>query len=356
MPFAPGAGLGFRAPTLDLEDVASAWREWPFVAARSQASPDTSYAVVPCDRPQLAGFNDPTLTAAGVPLTTTLPGDGIHFERFIVATPGVGDRAGGRRGAARPRDGPRRNGAGDRLGTGRRGGEADRRQVGPGGVAAVLRARVRSGSRRSDAPHALERGGAGPRDGRFSVVLPADRSFRVQPYAFGLPAAPPTSFVVARADVDIGDITLVGVGAAPRHRPTTPGQTTPATMTYAELVVVPIAPVPGKGAAQPVRTVRGLQSDARPAARRLARVQPRDHAATGTFDLLIPPGQYYVYGTRGPFATIDRTPITVAAGDDIPAALVVQSLPILPARRRLAAISTCTAPPATTRRFPTWIG
>src|SRR4051812_31089588 len=60
VPFTPGAGLGFRAPALDLKDVANAWREWPFVAARAQAPLDTSYAVVPCDHPRLAGFSDPT--------------------------------------------------------------------------------------------------------------------------------------------------------------------------------------------------------------------------------------------------------------------------------------------------------
>ena len=93
-----------------------------------------------------------------------------------------------------------------------------------------------------------------------------------------------------------------------------PGQTVART-TYAELVVVPVDARTGNERAQPLRTVRGLQSDARPAARRLARLQPRDHARRA-FDLLIPPGHYYVYATRGPFATLDRTPITVAAGDE----------------------------------------
>src|SRR5262245_52836092 len=90
-PFVPGVGLGFRAPKLDLEDVESAWREWPFVAARSQAPPEVSYAVVPCDEPRnAAGFNNPTLSAAGLPLATTLPGDGIRLERFILVKPGLG--------------------------------------------------------------------------------------------------------------------------------------------------------------------------------------------------------------------------------------------------------------------------
>src|SRR5262249_14831977 len=91
-PFVPGVGLGFRAPALNLRDLESAWGEWPFVAARTQvasdapyarmqAPPDVSFAVVPCDPGQSAGFNDATLTAAGVPLATTLPGDGLHLER-----------------------------------------------------------------------------------------------------------------------------------------------------------------------------------------------------------------------------------------------------------------------------------
>src|SRR5204863_9407172 len=90
LPFVPAPALGFRAPKLNLRDHGDAWRDWPFVAARTQAPPDVSYAVVPCDRPAAAGFNNPTLTASGVPLETTLPGDGIHLERFILAQEGPG--------------------------------------------------------------------------------------------------------------------------------------------------------------------------------------------------------------------------------------------------------------------------
>lgn len=328
-PFAPGTGLGFRAPTLDLEDVARAWREWPFVAARSQASPDTAYAVVPCDRSQIAGFNSPTLTAAGVPLTTTLPGDGIRFERFIVATlasgiaPAVGEALRVRamvHGETEPV-----------MVTGRVVAAGKPIDSKSGRAASLLFYEPAFGpdpddpARRTPWSEVVP----SPADGRFSVVLPADRSFRVQPYAFGLPAAPPTSFLVARADVDIGDITLVGSARLRATVLTMPGQTTPSAMTYAELVVVPVAPEPGEappslyGLFAGCNPMLGPPHGGSPACNRAI---TRD----GTFDLLIPPGQYYVYGTRGPFATIDRTPITVAAGDDIQAALIVQSLPILP--------------------------
>ena len=51
-PFVPGQGLGFVEPNLDLQHLDQAWRQWPFLAARSQSTPDTAYAVVSCDRSQ----------------------------------------------------------------------------------------------------------------------------------------------------------------------------------------------------------------------------------------------------------------------------------------------------------------
>jgi hypothetical protein len=328
VPFAPGTGLGFRAPKLDLEDVASAWREWPFVAARSQASPDSSYAIVPCDRPQLAGFNNPTMTTAGVPLTTTLPGDGIHFERFIIAAAGPGlapAAAEALRARAMLHDETAPVTISGRVVAA--GAPIDGRS---GRAASLLFYEAAFGSNPDDPARRTPWNEAVPGpDGRFSVVLPADRSFRVQPYAFGLPAAPASSFFVGHDDVDIGDITLVASARLIATVSTTPGQPTPSMMTYAELVVVPVATM---GAAEPP-SLYGLFAGCNPmlgpphgASPACNRALSRD----GRFDLLVPPGQYLVYGTRGPFATIDRTPITVAPGDEVRAALVVQSLPILP--------------------------
>ncbi len=73
LPFVPAKGLGFVQPNLDLLHLDAAWREWPFLAARSQSAPDTSYAAISCDRAQGAGFNSTTLTAAGVPLERHAP-------------------------------------------------------------------------------------------------------------------------------------------------------------------------------------------------------------------------------------------------------------------------------------------
>jgi hypothetical protein len=49
--------------------------------------------------------------------------------------------------------------------------------------------------------------------------------------------------------------------------------------------------------------------------------------ADGHFDLLVPPGNYYVYATRGPFATVDRAEITVGAGQEVTVSLLAQALP-----------------------------
>jgi hypothetical protein len=48
--------------------------------------------------------------------------------------------------------------------------------------------------------------------------------------------------------------------------------------------------------------------------------------ATGSFDLLVPPGQYYAYATIGPFSTIYRQLITVGAGEEEDLTMQVQSL------------------------------
>jgi hypothetical protein len=327
-PFVPGPGLGFRAPKLDLLDVASAWREWPFVAARTQAPPDTSYAVVPCDRTQSAGFNDPTLTASGLPLGTTLPGDGIHFERFIVAAPGRG-LAPAASEALRVRaivhaETPPVTVTG---------------QVVAGGVpisgdsgraASLLFYEPAPGPDPDDPVRRTPWSEAVPNsDGRFVAALPADRAYRVQPYAFGVPAAAPTSFLVGRDDVDIGDLTLPAPARLRATVTSAPGQSTPDPVTYAELVLIPIErPMPGSespslyGLFPGCNPMLGPPHGNSPACNRAV-------TANGSFDLLIPAGQYYVYATRGPFATLDRARIAVTPGSNTSLTMVVQPLPAL---------------------------
>jgi len=331
LPFVPGPGLGFRAPELNLRRVDEAWREWPFVAARTQATPDLSYAIVPCDHPQAAGFNNPTLTASGVPLATTLPGDGIHFERFILvkSEPGIAPAAGE---ALQVRAMVHGEPAPVTV-TGRVVSEGVPINSGSGRAASLLFYEPGFGPDPDDPARRKPWSEAVPgSDGHFTVQLPPDRSYRVQPYAFGLPAAPPTSFAVGKTDVvDLGDITmqasaLLTVGVA-----TAPGQP-PQMTTYAELILVPVTPSPVDG---PAPSMYGLFPGCEPMLGPPHGSSPacnRAITSMGQFNkLLIPPGHYYVYATRGPFATIDRAEIAVGPGSDVTLPpLVVESLPVVP--------------------------
>ncbi|HXT99591.1 MAG TPA: CehA/McbA family metallohydrolase, partial [Polyangia bacterium] len=318
----------FRAPELNIRDVASAWREWPFVAARPQAAPNVSYAVVSCDDPSLAGFNDTTLTASGVPLSTTLPGDGIHFERFILAKkgPGLADAVGeALHVRAMVHGDPEPVTVIGRVVAG-----GVPIEPSEGRAASLMFYEPALGpdpddpARRKPWSEAVPSG-----DGTFSVKLPPDRTYRVQPYAFGLPAAAATSFAVARAEVNLGDISMQA--AAHLVARVTFGQES-LDKTYAELVLVPAnaptgsTPVPSfYGLFPGCDPMLGPPYGGLPACNRVV----TDH---GVFDILIPPGSYHVYATRGPFATIDRATITVAAGSAVPPlAMVLQPLPLLPA-------------------------
>ena len=55
-----------------------------------------------------------------------------------------------------------------------------------------------------------------------------------------------------------------------------------------------------RAGAQPLQPVPRLRADARPARRRLARLQPRAHHQRARSTCALPPGHYYVYATRGP--------------------------------------------------------
>jgi hypothetical protein len=322
LPFIPIAGHGFKAPDLELTHVSRAWREWPFMAARTQAAPEVAYAAVPCDRPTSAGFNTTTLSAAGVPLVPTLPGDGFSFERFIVAAPGPG-LAPAVDEAMRVRHAVQGDPAAVRV-TGR---VVANGQVfdGDGRTASLLFYEPAPGADPDDEAGRVPRTEAVPGpDGAFAVTLPPDRVYRVQPYAFGLPAAAPSSFAVATQDLDVGDITLPRAGRLTASVEAAPG--TPAN--FAELVLIPVDPPTDAttgslyGLFGGCAPMLGPPHGGSPACNRAL-------TTDGLFDLLVPAGRYYVYATRGPFASLDRREIDVAAGGQVALSLRTQLLPDL---------------------------
>jgi hypothetical protein len=345
-PFVPGPGLGFLEPDLDLEHLDQAWRQWPFLAARSQAAPDTAYAAIACDRPQSAGFNSSSLTAAGVPLGVTQPGDGFHFERFILAEPGPG-LAPAVAEALHVRtlvhgDPPAVTVKGRVVANGT--------PVNPrsGSAASLLFYEPAAGANVDDPAGITPWNEVVPAtDGTFQVALPPNRSYRVQPYAFGLPAGAAASFIAADTDLSIGDVTITASADLTVTVESSPG----VPVTYAQLVLIPFddpattgAPVPslyGLFAGCPP-TVGPPNSGSPPCKSTLVVCAPmlgppdggspacnRALTVNGSFDLAVPPGHYYVYATRGPFSSIDRTDVNLAPGMSLPVKLQVQSLPQL---------------------------
>ncbi len=321
-PFVPGRGMGFEAPVIDLQHLDQAWRQWPFLAARSQSTPDTAYAAISCDRAQAAGFNSTTLTAAGVPLGVTESGDGFHFERFILAEvgPGLGPAVAE---ALHVRtlvhgDPPAVTVTGRVVANGA---PVDPRS---GRAASLLFYEPAAGPNVDDPLRITPWNEVVPAsDGTFQVALPPNRSYRVQPYAFGLPAAPAASFAVAGTDVSIGDVTITASANLTVKVESAPG----VPVTFAELVLIPFddpvatgAPVPSLYSLFPgCAPMLGPPDGGSPACNRALTVN-------GSFDLAVPPGHYYVYATRGPFASLDRTEVELAPGSSTSVTLQIESL------------------------------
>ena len=322
LPFVPGEGLGFVEPPLDLLHLDQAWRQWPFLAARSQSTPYVSYAAVPCDRGQGAGFNSSTLTASGVPLGVTQSGDGFHFERFILAAPGPGLSAAvdeALRVRARVHGDPPAVTVTGRV-------VVNGAPVDPqSGLAASLLFYEPAPPPNIDDPaHVIPWTEVVPAgDGSFSATLPPNRSYRVQPYAFGVPAAPPSSFIVGSTDAPIGDLTITGSAQL-----TVDIQSSPGVPAFAaELVVIPVDDPANSGAAVPsmyslfpgCAPLLGPPDGGSPACNRAL-------TTTGHFQVALPPGAYYVYGTRGPFASLGQAQVTLQPGMSVALTLVVESL------------------------------
>jgi hypothetical protein len=322
LPFIPIAGAGFLTPDLDLLHLGDAWRSWPFMAARTQSTPEVAYAAVSCDHDRGAGFNSTTLSAAGVPLMTTLAGDGLSFERFILAVPGPGLAP-----AVTEAMKVRTSVHGDAPGvtvTGRvvtAAGPLDGRD---GRAASLLFYEPAPGGDPDDETKRVPRTEAVPAaDGTFQVTLPPNRIYRVQPYAFGLAASAPSSLAVADAPVQAGDITLARSGHLVAIVESAPGE----RATFAELVLIPFdapaASAPGPslyGQFPGCDPMLGPPHGGSPACNRAL-------TTNGAFDLLVPAGHYYVYATRGPFASLDRREITLGPGDEAAISLLTQAIP-----------------------------
>jgi hypothetical protein len=331
LPFVPVQGMGFVGPDIDLLHIDQAWRTWPFLAARAQSPPEVAYAVVACDHAASAGFTSTTLTASGVPLGVTQSGDGFHFERFIAAVRSPGGLAPAVTEALRVRsalhgDRPPVTVSGRVVAAGLPVDSAS------GRTASLLFYEPAFGADPDDPTRRVPWTEAVPSsDGTFQVTLPPSRSYRVQPYAFGVPAGPASSFTVGSAGAgpdhgtyEIGDLSITPAAHLNVTVQSAPG----VAAAYSEVVVIPVDDPAATGA--PTPSLYGLFPGCSPMLGPPHGGAPACNRAfpfNGTLsNLALPPGRYFVYATRGPFATLDRAEVDLGPGQSAQVNLLVQSL------------------------------
>jgi len=143
-------------------------------------------------------------------------------------------------------------------------------------------------------------------------MLPPGRVYRVQPYAFGLPAGSPRSIAVGTTELDAGRSHVRARGPPHGNRRFSGrarrGDVSPSSCSFRSTRRRPGARVPSLYGDFPgCDPMLGPPHGGSPACNRAL-------TSDGRFDLLVPAGRYYVYATRGPFASLDRRDVTLGAG------------------------------------------
>lgn len=326
-PFAPLPGQGFLHPELDLEELGDAFRDVPFLAAGSHGPPHAAYAVIDCQRTRLTSFSSETISAAGTPRRVLMPGDSVAFERFIVVSENAGEG-----GAIDLALEAREQLFGERfvrvsgrvLGTDGAPVGGDERRLGllfyepaPGADPDNVGART---------PWSETVPGA---DGRFSVTLPQGRRFRVEAQVLGRALPERRELATLAHDTTLDDWTVPAVSRLDVSVTTKGG-----APLVSEIVLVPAAPTRAQDVDGSVYGVfdvgrcapyLGPPHGASPACNR-ALVGP-----DGKLSLLVPPGSFHAYATRGPFWTLGHAQITVGEGSESALTFELSELGLQPA-------------------------
>ncbi|MBW2526018.1 MAG: PHP domain-containing protein [Deltaproteobacteria bacterium] len=318
-PFVPLSGQGFVQPDLDIMELGDYLFEVPYMAAQSHTPGGASYGTVRCDEPLAEAFQSVVISAAGKHRKVLLPGDSIKLERFIAVAHGPGLS-----GAANHCLEARAMIFGDSSVMVRG------RAVLPGGTAVGGDERLVSLLFYEPAASGLpdDPDGRTPfneavpaADGSFEVRLPAGRRYRVQAHVMGRPLPVDVEFAVDASDVTIADVVVPPTGVVDVRVSDSSGQP-----VIAEVVLTPTSPTDPEAVRGTVHgqfdedecvPYLGPPHGGSPACNRVL------VDASGTASFAAPAGRFYVYATRGPFATIDREVIEVVAGESTSAELTV---------------------------------
>lgn len=314
-PFIPLPGQGFTPPDLDLvDDFDGSVFRVPFVSAQGHNESTSSYGLLSCDEPTFESFNSIGVSAGGAERRILVPGDSSSLERFIVVARGPGMS-----GAANEMWDARTQLWGEEMVT--LSGTVTRPDGTPlGGDERLI------GLLFSDDEKDLNEATPGP-DGRFAVRLPRGRRIHIQPHRLGR-ALPQTVTWQSDADETIAD--LVIPTPAMMDITLTDGEGNP---TFGEVVLTPRAPttaadvegsVYGQWASDQCAPFLGQPFGASPSCNRVL------IGEDGRVRFAVPPGTYYAYATRGPFAQLARREVTVGDSGETALTFALATLDLVP--------------------------
>jgi hypothetical protein len=304
-PFVPIKEMGFQIPDLDLEKIDEVLFDYPFMSAPSHGENAASYAVTACNRPGMEGFNDDDVSAMGLGRRITPPGDYRIYERFNVAA------------SADIIAGIREKLFSEEYTT------VTGRTVLPDGAPV-------GGNEARVSVHISENGEEstpcsqvvpGP-DGQFSAKVPAGRQYLVDVWAFGRVVA---SKQLQASASDAGDIQVphaakVELSVEVDGRP---GE--------AMILVQPADEETREGV---LGRLNGRFRECAPLLGAPYGPSPACNAVLifqgGPVSVDVPVGNYHIYATAGPFATIARATVQLTAQAEERLTFSLQRLPIQP--------------------------
>ncbi len=88
LPFTASEGAGFEHPSFGLSTLADGFTDFPYFVWASAEQPATAYAAVACNAESLSGFHSESVNTGGLAPQVLMPRDYAIYERFIAATDG----------------------------------------------------------------------------------------------------------------------------------------------------------------------------------------------------------------------------------------------------------------------------
>jgi hypothetical protein len=313
-PFVPLTGQGFTYPDLDLLELGDSIFDVPFMGAQGHSDATSAYGVVRCDAASGEAFQSTTVSALGHERTIVLPGDALAYERFVAVGKGPGlSRAANHCYEAREHMFGERN----VVVTGRLVDDEGLPVGGDERRAALLF--FEPGDPRTPRNQAVP-----DADGEFLVRLPANRAYRARLRVLGRALPEEMAFDVAEERVALEPMVVPDVGAVEVTVTDSDGNP-----VMADVVLTPVDAARGSdfrgslhGQFDEARCspFLGPPHGASPACNRVL------VDGSGTARFIAPEGAFYVYASRGPFATLAREAVDLLAGETARVSLTVDRI------------------------------